>query len=222
MTGTTDLPSTSTRNVFVLNTGRCGSVTFIRACSHITNYTAAHESRKSLVGPSRFDYPPDHIEADNRLSWLLGRLDEKYGADAVYVHLYRRPDKVVSSYVKRYRIGLINAYRDAILWRVPPTVNPEEVAADFCDSVRSNISMFLKDKPYQIEVSLENIEEDFKRFWEYIGAEGSIDSALAEFETKYNATPEPPEPVPLHPLARLLLKIRNKVYLRTRIRRFLK
>ena len=35
-------------NVFILNTGRCGSRTFARACAHITNYTSAHESRSGL------------------------------------------------------------------------------------------------------------------------------------------------------------------------------
>ena len=30
--------------VFVLCTGRSGSTTFVRACQHIDNYTASHES----------------------------------------------------------------------------------------------------------------------------------------------------------------------------------
>ncbi len=55
-------------DVFVLCTGRCGSTTFIKACAHITNYTAAHESRTGLLGSDRLDYPGKHIEADNRLS----------------------------------------------------------------------------------------------------------------------------------------------------------
>ena len=64
-------------NIFILNTGRCGSTTFIKACEHIKNYTCAHESLLTEIGAQRFNYPQDHIEADNRLSWLLGRLDEK-------------------------------------------------------------------------------------------------------------------------------------------------
>jgi hypothetical protein len=36
--------------VFVLNTGRCGSLTFTRACqASISNYTAAHESRSGVA-----------------------------------------------------------------------------------------------------------------------------------------------------------------------------
>ena len=78
-------------NVFVLNSGRCGSMTFIRACRHIRNYSAGHESRVQLLGEQRLAYAPDHIEADNRLCWLLGRLDAAYGEHAYYVHLSREP-----------------------------------------------------------------------------------------------------------------------------------
>lgn len=64
-------------NIFVLCTGRSGSKTFIKACNHITNYTCGHESRAKrakLESRLNLDYPPNHIEADNRLSWFLGRL----------------------------------------------------------------------------------------------------------------------------------------------------
>ena len=63
-------------NVFVLNTGRCGSVTFIEACRHIHHYSAAHESRATYIGEQRLAYAANHIEADNRLCWFLGRLDK--------------------------------------------------------------------------------------------------------------------------------------------------
>ena len=76
-------------NIFVLNTGRCGSTTFIKACQHIQNFTASHESRSVFTGNQRLAYPRNHIEADNRLSWFLGKLDQEYGDNAVYVHLLR-------------------------------------------------------------------------------------------------------------------------------------
>jgi ferritin-like protein len=53
-------------------------MTFIRACRHITNYTAGHETRSTLLGEDRIAYPRQHIEADNRLSWMLGKLGKKY------------------------------------------------------------------------------------------------------------------------------------------------
>ncbi|WJI25223.1 hypothetical protein RHP47_05945 [Thermosynechococcus sp. QKsg1] len=49
-------------NVFVLCTGRCGSVTFAKACTFITNFSSAHESRTFLLGEARLAYPDRHIE----------------------------------------------------------------------------------------------------------------------------------------------------------------
>ena len=98
-------------NVFVLNTGRCGSTTFTKACKHITNYTSEHESRAGMLGKKHFNYPGNHIETDNRLCWFLGRLDEAYGNDAYYVHLKRNTKDVASSFAKRYSGGIMRAYR---------------------------------------------------------------------------------------------------------------
>lgn len=53
---------------------------------HCTNYTAGHETLRPRLGDERFAYPAYHVEADNRLAWLLGRLERHYGKDAFYVH----------------------------------------------------------------------------------------------------------------------------------------
>ena len=134
-------------NVFILNTGRCGSTTFIKACCHIKNFTCAHESRSGMLGADRFDYPENHIEADNRLSWLLGRLDETYGDNAVYVHLKRNGSDTALSFTKRYSGGIIKAYRgEGILMGLSEESYPMYVALDYCHTVNSNIDLFLKDK----------------------------------------------------------------------------
>ncbi len=64
-------------------------MTFIQACKHISNFSSSHESRCGLLAEARLDYPENHIEADDRLSWFLGRLDKQYGNSAFYVHLKR-------------------------------------------------------------------------------------------------------------------------------------
>ena len=194
-------------NVFILNTGRCGSTTFIKACQHITNFTCDHESRVTLLGDARLEYPADHIEADNRLSWFLGRLDRRYGADAIYVHLQRDRRKTAESFAERYSRGVIFAYRNAILMRLPADLDPLAVSLDYCDTVNSNIETFLKDKPLKMSFQLENARQDFERFWEYIGAQGDLDAALAEFNTRYNTSPAPardkPAPLALRSLRKL-------------------
>lgn len=174
-------------NIFVLNTGRCGSMTFIKACQHISNFSSGHESRCGLLGVARFNYPENHIEADNRLSWFLGRLDKHYGSNAVYVHLKRNNKDTAKSFVKRYASGIIKAYRNSILLGLPDKTSPMSVSLDYCDTVNSNIELFLKDKSKKMEFSLENAKQDFRRFWELVDAEGDIDAALLEFDIFYNA-----------------------------------
>lgn len=88
-------------NVFVLGTGRCGTVTFIQACRHITNYSSGHESRRKMI-VDRVVYPANHIEADSRLAWRLGMLEQVYGRSAFYVHLTRDRRAVQRSYERKY------------------------------------------------------------------------------------------------------------------------
>jgi len=177
-------------NVFVLNTGRCGSTTFHKACRHITNFTTGHESRSRFVGEDRFRYPPNHIEADNRLSWVLGRLHRTYGDGAFYVHLRRDDKATAKSYVKLYHGGIIRAYREGVLKGASESSHPLDVSLDYCDTVNSNIELFLADKSARMDFSLENGKEDFRRFWSLIGAEGDLDAALAEWDVTHNSTAE--------------------------------
>jgi hypothetical protein len=175
-------------NVFILCTGRCGSTTFIEACRHITNFTAEHESRARLIGDERLNYPPQHIEADNRLSWFLGRLDQKYGDSACYVHLRRDDHKTAQSLLNRYDAGIMRAYAAGILMRKDAHHEPIDVCLDYCRTVNSNIEAFLQDKSNTLTVTLENAKEGFREFWTQIGAEGELDAALHEWDVCYNAS----------------------------------
>ena len=67
--------------IFCLGTGRSGTTTFTRALEHATNYTSGHESRAAMLGEQRLDYADWHAEADNRLTWMLGPLGERFGDD---------------------------------------------------------------------------------------------------------------------------------------------
>ena len=176
-------------NVFVLCTGRCGSTTFMKACIHISNFSTAHESRCQFLGRRRFLYPENHIEIDNRLSWLLGRLDKAYGNEAFYVHLKRDHIKVANSFVKRYSGGIIKAYRGGgIIMGLPENEDPMAVAIDYCNTVNENISFFLRDKNQKMEFNLESYKKDFLEFWKRIGAEGDFEAAISEFSIKHNAS----------------------------------
>jgi hypothetical protein len=176
-------------NVFILNTGRCGSTTIVKACKHITNYTSAHESRSRFVGEERLAYPDNHIESDNRLSWYLGRLDAKYGKNAFYVHLQRNVLSTARSFVLRSNGGILRAYRNGIIQDILKTnVSDLDICLDYCHTVTANIETFLKNKPYQMKISLENLSKEFPIFWNKIEAEGNLNAAISELTKLHNST----------------------------------
>lgn len=178
-------------NVFVLCTGRSGSTSFIEACQHISNYTAAHESLSDKIGDARFEFSKNHIEADNRLSWQLGQMNDKFGKAAFYVHLKRDSKSIAKSYSRRFLLpkSMIYAYSNGIKKLPPEGLDAGtrlEVCLDYVDTVNSNIKHFLKDKPLKIEIDLGDIKSGFKDFWNAIEAEGNLDLALNEFDKKHN------------------------------------
>lgn len=179
-------------SVFVLGTGRCGTVTFIRACEHLDNFTAGHETRSGLIGADRFAYPDGHIEADNRLAWFLGGLSNHYDDRGVlYVHLKRDPADVAASFLKRwnggFRASIIRAFGYGILMKDDDWQDPLEVCRFYVDTVTSNIDQFLSNRP-SMTLYLEGIESGFPEFLDRIGASGDLHSALAEWEVRHNAS----------------------------------
>lgn len=182
--------------VFILGTGRCGSKTFVEACKHITNFTCSHERHYHGVhGVARLTYPDHHIEADNRLSWMLGLLEERYGDEPLYVHLQREPRDVESSFLRRWgnKGGIIDALAHGILH--PPVGQQDwseaeraEVISFYVQMVTANLHAFLKDKPRVQNISLESAREGFREFWDRIGATGDLEAALAEWDVRHNAS----------------------------------
>ncbi len=177
------------KNVFVLGTGRCGTLSFINACSQMTNYSAGHETRSGLVGQQRLAYPMHHIEADNRLTWMLGRVEKCYGNNAYYVHLRRDPTKTAESFAKRYKKGIIYAYRSAILLNASHRLDRIQLCYDYVQTVTANIEVFLKGKSHQIEIEIDRPEDGFAKFWSDIGAQGTYQLALNDLLMRHNASP---------------------------------
>lgn len=175
-------------NIFILNSGRCGSTTFIRACKHINNFSSAHESLLTQTGDKRLAYPDNHIEADNRLTWFLGRLDKRFADDAFYVHLKRDPQETAKSFSKRIDFGILKAYEQGILMHKQHDASANDIALDYLETVDSNIKLFLKDKSNKMEITLDTVITDFTKFWNEIDATGSLDNALQEWDTHYNAS----------------------------------
>jgi hypothetical protein len=177
--------------VFILCTGRTGSTTIIKACKHIKNYTAAHESRSSKLGKERLNYPENHIEADNRLSWFLGYLDQIYGDNAFYVHLLRDKTKTIASLNRRWNnpTSIVKAFANGVLKIPQPFLNKEskiKVCKDYYDNVNKNIEFFLKSKTKKQIIHLESFETDFIDFCKNINADIDIEKALNELNNEHN------------------------------------
>lgn len=182
-------------NVFVLGTGRCGSVTFSRACGHLSNYSCGHETLAKYSGPSRFAYPGRHIEVDNRLSWFLGQLAARFeGKEVFYVHLRRDPTAVARSYLRRwdsdptFRASIIRAFGHGLLKHTDDWLGEErmEVCRMYVNTVTSNVDDFLRGRP-SMTMWLEEVDDTFPVFLERINAEGDLEQARAEWRVAHNA-----------------------------------
>ena len=173
-------------NVFVLTSGRSGSLTFAEACRHITNYSTGHETRVGLIGEARLDYPERHIEVDNRLAWFLGRLQAGYGDDAFYVHLRRDPEATAASHVKRWNKPAMRSFRQGILWDVDPKADRMAIARDLVHTMDSNIELYLRDKTRTMRIDIASAASSFPELWERIGAEGDLGAALQELSVRHH------------------------------------
>jgi hypothetical protein len=143
------------------------------------------------LGAERIAFPDQHIEIDNRLSWFLGRLERRFGNSARYVHLLRDPEEVALSYNQRWLNpnSLISAYRRGIL-TFSPQLEPISVSRDLVTTINENIEVFLSSKKYTMTFRLENARQDWSKFWDWIGAEGSLPVSLDEWAIRYKPTTE--------------------------------
>jgi membrane protein implicated in regulation of membrane protease activity len=182
------------RNVFVLGTGRCGTVTLSAACGHFDNYTSGHESLRGELSAARFAYPDHHIESDNRLSWFLGELGRRFDDDeTLYVHLTRSPEDVIASYARRwgsgFRSNIGRAFGHGIVIRTEdwPESEVESVIRFYVETVTTNIETFLEGRS-SMAMQLESIQTQFPDFVDRIGATGDLEAAKAELHVKHNAS----------------------------------
>lgn len=182
------------KNVFVLGTGRCGTVTVSAACGHFDNYTSGHESLRGELSAARFAYPDHHIESDNRLSWFLGELGRRFDDDeTLYVHLTRSPEDVIASYARRwssgFRSNIGRAFGHGIVIRTEdwPDSEVESVVRFYVETVTTNIEAFLEGRS-SMSMQLETIQTQFPDLIDRIGATGDLQAAMAELQVKHNAS----------------------------------
>jgi phosphopantetheinyl transferase (holo-ACP synthase) len=173
-------------NIFCLCAGRTASTSFAKACSHITNFTSAHESLVSTLSTRRLDYPSHHIEIDNRLVWFLPQLNKKFAdEDTFYVHLKRNKIDVAKSYLERWHIkeSIVKAYGHGILMKNKISeAKKMSICLDYVEHVESSIDIFLENRTNKMVMDITNLKQTFPEFHHKIQAEGNLNLCLDEFD----------------------------------------
>ena len=174
--------------VFVVGTGRCGTVTYSKACRHISNYTHGHESRMGEIADNRLDYPPRHIEVDNRLSWYIPRI-LRLGWDVLFINLIRDIEETVNSFIKRHKSPALIGWSIGVLYRGGNWTDgaPRSVARDYVETIRAWVEHALRDVN-SITIDIAEPEYGFREMCRRIDAEVDMEVALSEFKVRYNAS----------------------------------
>lgn len=168
--------------VFVIGTGRCGSVSFFHACKHITNYTVGNETYNLNL-----EYPDNHIEVNPQLRLCLSKLIRKY-PDSLFVHLIRNENDCVKSLAALNHGQVMEAY--TILY--PSITSPSliETAKVFYECENELICTQLREATYKYTYLLELTEYLFPEFFIRIKARGDLFAALDEWKTPKNTREE--------------------------------
>jgi len=74
------------------------------------------------------------------------------------------------------------------MWGQIDGVSKIEIARDYVATVTANITAFLARRAHVMPLRLENLDEEFPRFLDWIGATGDFGAACAEIRTRHNAS----------------------------------
>lgn len=170
--------------VFVTGTGRCGSVSFAAACSHITNYTSAHETPNPDL-----EYPDNHIEVNPHIRCCIPTIASKY-RDAKWVHLVREAESCIKSLAALDEGNIMRAYR-ALYPSIMPSEDPLDVADRYYrfenNVIINQLALTVSFGKITV-MHLEDIKENWWSFWNWIGAEGDFEASLSSWNIKRNTT----------------------------------
>lgn len=171
--------------VFVVGTGRCGTMSFAKACGHFTNFTAAHETQTADLS-----FPDQHIESSAPLQVCLFELVDKY-PDAFFVHLWRMPDTCVPSLARCMKGDIMRAFSHTYHQVLGDDLLI--VAARYYRFANESINLFLKhnvSSDRQMKINMESAWDRWPVFIQKIGAEGDLAASRNSWKTKFNTAEE--------------------------------
>lgn len=181
--------------VYVVGTGRCGSVTIAAALKEtVTNLTVGHETFAN-GHPSNMAYPglpDDHIEVDHRLTFHLGPilLDVMKG-EAIVVWLRRNTEAVVRSWLRRFKVkgGMMRSWANGVAYFRPELRSAddlEHVARSYVTHVERHLQSVFEchEGADLVRLHIEKPEPGLRELWKLAGLEGDLDRCL-ELATRY-------------------------------------
>lgn len=172
--------------VFVLGTGRCGTRTWAAACQHLPGWTVGHESRGHLLD-GRLDYPPKHIEVDNRLVWFAGSLIRRYGGPGtLWVHLQRDLEATARSLTAvswRGKHGIMPAFAQRIVRGKQP--DRLDAARLYVETVNDQIAAVLAGQWHTIDARIEDPHKPFNTMCDLLGVMEGRDAGHAELDVRH-------------------------------------
>lgn len=182
---------------FVTGTGRCGSVTFARACDHATNVSVDHEEYRG------FCYPDGHVSINPQHRSCIRELVKRY-PDAKWIHLVRVDREACAR-------SLVNLGRGAVLrahyslypsstpfkrYVAPSSLTPAQlltVARRFYDDWNAIIEDQLSVSGVDAKrLELEHAADQWTKLWEWMGLEGNREASTLEWRTRHNSTESRP------------------------------
>lgn len=171
--------------IFVTGTGRCGTVTFSKACALCKNFTVGHETKTNTPDWSGhiddLEYPDNHIEVSPQLIINIPRLKAKY-PDSLWVYMIRM-DRDASA---RSIINRVNVYSFSEFWYLNRVAPPLDIAYAIYDVTNSLCAALLYGA---FRFYLEHAKEQWESVIKYMGLDIDFDESLKVWDTKYNATP---------------------------------
>lgn len=172
-------------NVFFISPGRTATTTISEAFSHVPGFTSSHESLVQELGEYRVDYPENHFECDNRLTWFLPRLTEKYGdsVDSLLVIVKRHRSQIAASYDQRWdKINIMKSYSQGILLR-PLSANNIQVCEDYVDNVYEQLEFAVPRWKNVITMDLSMPEPAIRQVCAFVGSADVADQVLSYFQS---------------------------------------
>ncbi len=167
--------------VFVVGTGRCGSVTFYQACSHMTNFSSGHETLATQkIGC--LNYPDDHIECSPPLLLSAPALIKAY-PDAKWIHLVRERESCIKSLEGQVAESL---KRFAGQWWLRQKPEPKSAAPVFYDTC-IGLAEALLPRDRMLVVQMESAYQSWEEVWAFLGAQGNFEASRNEWLKKYNS-----------------------------------